>query len=64
MRSKRMPDRLKIDAIIEAICEVRFDMATTPEVLLGRLVDYRPWQDFVQRRMPAHDIPEPLRQAD
>lgn len=63
-RDKPVPKKLTNDAIVEAIFEVRFDMATIPEILIGRLADYGPWKDFTQRRLPAYEIPAPLRQVD
>src|SRR5271157_1638575 len=35
-RIKHIPNKLKHDAIVEALLEVRFDMTTVPEVLRGR----------------------------
>jgi uncharacterized protein (TIGR04255 family) len=61
---KRIPAKLKHDAIVEALLEVRFDMTTIPEVLLGRLADCPSWKGFEQDRMPAYEIPAFLRQAD
>jgi uncharacterized protein (TIGR04255 family) len=63
-RGKPVPKKLKNDAIVEAIFEVRFDLATIPEILFGRLADYGPWKSFTQRRLPAYEIPAPLRQVD
>lgn len=63
-REKPVPKKLKNDAIVEAILELRFDTATIPEVLFGRLADYRPWKNLAQRRLPAYDIPSVLRQVD
>jgi hypothetical protein len=51
-RKKRIPAKLKYDAIVEALLEVRFDMTTIPEVLLGRLADCPSWKGFEQDRMP------------
>lgn len=62
--AKRIPERLKHDAIVEAILEIRFDTSTIPEVLIGRLADYEVWKDFKQRRLPANEIPEQVRQLD
>jgi uncharacterized protein (TIGR04255 family) len=53
-----------VDSIIEAICELRFESPVIPEVLYGRLIDDKAWADFEQRRLPAYDIPAPMRQAD
>ena len=61
---KRIPEKLKHDAIVEVLLEIRFDMTTLPEVFFGRLVDYPPWKGFQQRRMPAYEIPATMRQAD
>jgi uncharacterized protein (TIGR04255 family) len=63
-RKKRIPAKLKHDAIVEALLEVRFDMTTIPEVLLGRLADCPSWKGFEQDRMPASEIPAFVRQAD
>ena len=61
---KPIPQKLKHDAIVEALVEIRFDASTIPEVLLGRLADHEPWKGFDQRRLPAYEIPAPIRQAD
>jgi uncharacterized protein (TIGR04255 family) len=61
---KPVPKKLKIDAIVEALLEVRFETETMPEILLGRLADYGPWKGFTQRRLPAYDLPAVMRQAD
>lgn len=63
-RGKPVPKKLKNDAIVEAIFELRFDTSTIPEVLFGRLADYGPWKTLTQRRLPAYDIPSALRQVD
>lgn len=62
--AKKLPNKLKADSIVEAICELRFESAAIPEVLYGRLIDDKAWSDFEQRRLPAYDIPAPMRQAD
>ena len=59
-----LPAKLRNDAIVEVIFEMRFDMLTIPEILIGRLADHEPWKGFTQRRLPAYEIPAPLRQAD
>jgi len=63
-QNKRIPAKLENDAIVEAIFEIRFDMETLPEVIFGRLTDYDPWKGFRQSRLPAYNLPAPLRQAD
>jgi uncharacterized protein (TIGR04255 family) len=61
---KRIPTRLRHDAIAEALLEVRFSMATIPEIFLGRIADSAPWNGFEQGRMPAYDLPAFVRQND
>lgn len=56
------PEKLKQDAIVEAIFELRFLTTTPPEFLLVRLADF--WKDFSQSRLPAYGIPDPIRTAD
>ena len=34
--------KLKTDAIVEVVFEIRFDTKTIPEILFGRLADYPP----------------------
>jgi uncharacterized protein (TIGR04255 family) len=63
-RGRPIPKKLKDDAIVEAIFEIRFDSTTIPEILFGRLADYSPWKTFEQRQLPAYVIPAPVRQAD
>ncbi|WP_316202831.1 MULTISPECIES: TIGR04255 family protein [unclassified Bradyrhizobium] len=61
------PKKLKHDAIIEVSFEIRFDLeegSPLSEVILGRLADAEPWRGFVQRRLPAADIPAVLRRGD
>ena len=57
-----LPKKLKNDAIVEALCELRFDTSTLPELAIGRLIDKSPIK-AAPARLPAADIPGPLRQA-
>ena len=59
-----LPGKLKHDAIVEALLEIRFDAPAVLEVLYGRLADVPSWQGFVQRRLPTADIPAPIRSLD
>jgi uncharacterized protein (TIGR04255 family) len=59
-----VPKKLKHDAILEAVLEVRFEATTVPEILFGRLAEYEPWKGFGQRRMPVYEIPPLMREAD
>ena len=61
---KLIPKKLKQDAIIEAIFEIRFDAGTIPEILFGRLAEYNGWKGLEQRRLPAYEIPLQLRELD
>jgi len=47
-RGKSIPKKLKHDAIVEAVVEVRFSTTTIPEILFGRLSEYGPWKNFRQ----------------
>lgn len=62
--NKRIPTKLKNDAIVEALFEIRFDMTTIPEVFFGRLADHDSWKGFQQNRMPAYNLPASVRQSD
>jgi len=62
--SKPIPEKLKDDAIVEAIFEVRFSTSTIPEVLFGRISEYRPWENFKQSSLPISQIPAAVRQMD
>ena len=61
---KTIPEKLKRDAIVEAIFEMRFDTKTIPEVLFGRLADFAAWKGFSQQQLPAYQIPAPMRSVD
>jgi uncharacterized protein (TIGR04255 family) len=60
------PAKLKQDAIVEAILEVRFDLPrpAIPEIFLGRLADRQAWRGFAQRPMPASQVPAQIRRID
>lgn len=62
--SKLIPAKLKNDAIVEALFEIRFSMSTIPEVFFGRIADCSFWKDFKQESMPISQLPAALRQAD
>src|SRR5208282_4865763 len=63
-RDKPIPLKLRHDAIIESILEIRFFTTTIPEIFFGQLAACEHWKGFEQRRLPAYQIPAPLRQAD
>jgi uncharacterized protein (TIGR04255 family) len=64
LSGKSLPLKLKNDAIVEAILEVRFQTAMIPEIFFGRIADYDPWKRYTQRRMPVYEFPASFRQAD
>jgi uncharacterized protein (TIGR04255 family) len=63
-RGGDFPEKLKHDAIIEVVFEMRFEAPTgLPELLYGRLSEVAAWKNFQQLRLPAYDIPPTLRAA-
>lgn len=63
-RGSHVPKKLKHDAIVEALLEVRFETKTSPEFLLVRLSELQQWRTFNQSRLPAYSIPETIRNVD
>jgi uncharacterized protein (TIGR04255 family) len=59
-----LPERINPDAILEALVEFRFDHTELPELVLGRLLDAPLWNGYTQTRLPAADIPQPIRDID
>jgi uncharacterized protein (TIGR04255 family) len=59
-----VPNKLKDDAIIEALLEVRFDLPSSvlPELFFGRLAET--WNTFTQQRLPSADFPSVMRRFD
>lgn len=65
MPEATLPERISPDAIIEALVEFRFEHADElPEAIVGRLLDAPLWADYSQVRLPAADIPQPIRESD
>jgi hypothetical protein len=64
--ARAIPAKLKNDAIVEALVELRFDMPTggLPEIFFVRLAQNPAWKDFEQRMLPAFHIPPVVRQSD
>jgi uncharacterized protein (TIGR04255 family) len=63
-RRTEIPERIDPDAILEALVEFRFEHSELPELVLGRLLDAQLWENYTQTRLPAADIPNPLRVMD
>ncbi len=59
-----LPKKLKEDAIVEALLEVRFESDDIGEIVIGRLNDFSLWNDFQSQRLPHADIPEVIRESD
>ena len=60
----RTPKRLTNDAIVEALLEVRFREPAVPEVFFGRVADHRCWTHWVQRKLPAYQLPVQIRETE
>jgi uncharacterized protein (TIGR04255 family) len=62
----RLPTKLKNDAILEAVLEIRFEQSPSliPEIFIGRFADNASWSDFRHARMASADIPAPIRRTD
>jgi len=58
------PTKLKHDAIIEAIYDVRFSLDGIPEIALGTLLGSSIWAGFTKTQLPFANIPPPLRRSD
>jgi uncharacterized protein (TIGR04255 family) len=59
-----LPEKLKKDAILEAICEVRFETDELDELVIGRLSESASWEKFTRIRLPISDFPAPVRKND
>lgn len=63
-RAKRVPKKLKNDAIVESLLEVRYKTTSIAEVLFGQIAEHRPWRSFEQRRLPFSQVPAAIREAE
>jgi len=54
-RDLKLPTKLKRDAILESVLELRFATAVVSEVFLGKLIQH--WPNYQQRRLAAYEIP-------
>lgn len=59
-----LPIKLKHDAIVEALVEIRFEHKTVGEVIVGRLVAAAGWKDYHAVRLPVADLPAEFRDAN
>ena len=61
---KAGPKKLKNDAIVEAVFELRFSSSTIPEILFGRLSEFGDWRSLKQTLLPLSQVPIQIRQSD
>lgn len=59
-----LPNKLKHDAIVEALVEIRFEHKTVGEVIVGRLVAAAEWNDYHPVRLPTADLPAEFRDVN
>lgn len=64
MEAPPYPEKLKQDAILEAILEIRFESKEVPEIIIGRLTDYEPWREFTRFSTPFASIPTQIRMSN
>lgn len=61
---QNLPKKLKVDSILEALVEFRFEHNGIPEIVIGRLADSVHWKGFSQTRLPAASMPNEIRVQD
>jgi len=59
-----LPKKLKVDAIVESVLEIRFEGSIAPELVMARLIDNGSWANFKDNRLPISEIPEQIRVND
>jgi uncharacterized protein (TIGR04255 family) len=64
MTKLTLPKKLTRDSIREALVEIRFESEELPEIVVGRLADYKTWGSWSKRRLSAADIPSAIRESD
>lgn len=64
VRNLDTPRKLKHDAIVEAVLEVRFAQEGVPEIFFGRFVDHPHWKSYKPRKLPFPELPQQLLSAD
>ncbi|WP_414728193.1 TIGR04255 family protein [Zhongshania aliphaticivorans] len=62
--ASELPNKLKKDAIAEALLEIRFESSDIEELVVGRLGDIPNLKGFIASRLPTSDIPEVIRKGD
>jgi uncharacterized protein (TIGR04255 family) len=61
-----IPAKLKNDAIVEAVVELRFDLpsGSLPEITFVRLAENPAWKEFQQRMLPLFHLPPQVRMSE
>jgi uncharacterized protein (TIGR04255 family) len=59
-----LPEKLKHDAILEALLEVRFESPLLVELLFGRLAGNPIWRAFRSARLPTAEMPAIFRRIN
>jgi len=61
----KIPDKLKKDAIFQALFDIRFtSKEVTPEIVTGKLASHNQWKGWSVQRLAFADIPAAVRQQD
>jgi uncharacterized protein (TIGR04255 family) len=62
----KLPRKLKKDALVEVLFEVRFSTSTLPEVFIGKLIAAISALEsgMLIERLPMADVPAPIRKSD
>lgn len=62
----RPSGKLKEDALIEALIDIRFEVPqdVPEELVIGRLADREPWSSWSMKRLPSSEIPSAIRRVD
>lgn len=59
-----IPEKLKADAIVEALLEIRFEHSDDVEKVLASLVSSKVWVEHRTQSLPQASIPAVIREAD
>jgi uncharacterized protein (TIGR04255 family) len=61
---QNLPQKLKRDAIVEALLEIQFEHGAVGDFVVGQLAAAPDWLSYHNVRLPFADFPAPLREAD
>jgi len=60
----KVPRKMKVDAIAEAVCDLRFVSDEIPEAVIATFLNRVEWKQFKKARLPVAEIPMSVRQQD